>query len=244
LPSWVRQRISHSRKKISKFACIIRTLRRTTQTRVATQSESFAFLLFGQTLTFTRLLIDQCCSSSSLSFVTLLLDVASESAIQASCATPSCSLKQFDNLIGIQRGIVDSETGCTATFRKEANTERYNSFLSFINGCQYNILGETLRGITCESDSECFSGVCNRTNGRCVQGNAELIDVSPTTSTYACYSHPYQCLVSSIDESTARFMFNNWGLKENVTKEVFSQQLVNRYTMSNACVGPTGIDYR
>ncbi len=131
-------------------------------------------------LIFRRLLVDQCCTTSSLSFATLLLDVASTSAIQASCATPACSIRQFDNLIGIQRGIVDPDTGCTATFRREANTERYNNFLSFINECQYSILGETLAGITCTSDSECFSGVCNRTTGQCAQGNAELIDVSAT----------------------------------------------------------------
>jgi hypothetical protein len=51
-------------------------------------------------------------------------------------------------------------------------------------------------------------------------------------------------LVSRIDGEIARFLFNNWGLKENVTEELFTDQLLARYTLNDVCVGPTAIDYR
>jgi len=50
--------------------------------------------------------------------------------------------------------------------------------------------------------------------------------------------------VANIETSIARFMFNNWGLKENVTSTRLAEELINRYTLASACVGPTGIDYR
>lgn len=53
-----------------------------------------------------------------------------------------------------------------------------------------------------------------------------------------------QCIVSNIETSIARFMFNNWGLKENVTSTRLAEELVDRFTLSSACIGPTGIDYR
>eukprot|EP00029_Vermamoeba_vermiformis_P007526 TRINITY_DN3282_c0_g2_i1.p1 TRINITY_DN3282_c0_g2~~TRINITY_DN3282_c0_g2_i1.p1 ORF type:complete len:1659 (+),score=273.96 TRINITY_DN3282_c0_g2_i1:37-4977(+) len=174
------------------------------------------------------LLNDQCCATSDLTFSSTLLKQANESLIASKCSNPKCSIKQLDSLVGIQSAIVDPETGCTAAFRREANSAKYDGYQSFVNTCQYAILGERLQGIKCSADTDCYSGVCNKTTGLCIQGNAELVD----------------CLVSNVETSIARFMFNNWGLKENITSSRLTEEFTNRFTLSNACIGPTGIDYR
>ena len=121
---------------------------------------------------------DQCCATSDLTFSSRLLKQANESLIESKCSNPTCSLKQLDNLVGIQSAIVDPNTGCTAAFRREANSAKYDGYQSFINTCQYEILGERLQGIKCSANADCYSNVCNETTGICSQGNAELVEVS------------------------------------------------------------------
>ena len=140
------------------------------------------------------MLNEQCCATNDLTFSSTLLKQANQSLIASKCSNPKCSLKQLDNLIGIQSGIVDPKTGCTAAFRREANSATLAAYQDFINKCQYKILGERLQGIKCTSNSDCYSGVCNITVGLCSQGNQELVQVRLSL---ICWARVNLCLISA-----------------------------------------------
>jgi hypothetical protein len=67
--------------------------------------------------------------------------------------------------------------GCSASFLEAADPNEIAKYSEFINDCQKAIVGEFFEGVLCSSDADCYSQRCNKTIGRCIQGDAEVLDV-------------------------------------------------------------------
>lgn len=90
------------------------------------------------------------------------------------------------------------------------------------------IWGEQLEGVKCSQDSECYSNNCSKTFGVCTQGIEETLS----------------CLADNVTPVVGRFLFNQWGILANVTKNLLVEQLRNRFVISDQCTGPTSIKFR
>jgi hypothetical protein len=176
-----------------------------------------------------ELQFEQCCAAQNLALTSTVMTASPKAdAIQAQCVTPGCTKKQVQNLASLQRRVNDLETGCTANFIQEADPALVESLSSFVRDCQVKIWGEQLESVKCSSDRECYSNVCNKTFGVCEQGIEETLS----------------CLADNVTPVVGRFLFNQWGILANVTKDLLVEQLRTRFVIADQCTGPTSIKFR
>jgi hypothetical protein len=148
---------------------------------------------------------------------------ADETTIKQHCRHWECSNGTVD-----QWTRSSDNSMCAQVFSQVASLSRLEDLTHFATACRFSIEGKALRGVSCNSDSDCFYGAA------CVP-ETKLCAHTP--------DHVLQCLVDNISEDMSRILYSSWSMIGPTEPEVLKSTIAEK-TMDIQCVGPNAIGYR
>jgi len=164
-----------------------------------------------------------CCGPRNTTASIMTPDQIIEERIARACRIPECSRRSLGNYMDELETLTTRETTCAPQWRDEYSTRDYTQFLDFIPQCRARFTEQP-----CAQHSDCQYGVqCDVVRRVCLYPAAAVLE----------------CMVDTIDSSVAQSLFNQWQLKQQVTRAVLLAEFTQRF-LRPFCTGPDSMRFR